>query len=250
MGYIYVVELYEDKWYIYFTTDDDFQYWECDENISEFLYHYQSFEINTVIPNCDKYDTDKYVKKYMNQYGLDNVRGGSYNNLKLTNFEKEFIQKELDYIDIDNDKYNDKNKKKMESIKHYKHELKKLTDGYWELIIPEENPNSCDGKYLLNEVYTDYDLPPTISNKPNIENIKYMINDDCVDSFKGPIQYNSDNSIKTYRILIKFTYNDNYYEYRYNFSKKFEYNLDEFTLNNIETRETDYKFILSTLENL
>ena len=29
-----------------------------------------------------------------------------------------------------------------------------------------------------------------------------MINDDCVDSFKGPIQYNSDNSIKTYRILL------------------------------------------------
>ena len=67
----------------------------------------------------------------------------------------------------------------------------------------------------------------------------------CRLTFKGPIQYNSDNSIKTYRILIKFTYNDNYYEYRYNFSKKFEYNLDEFTLNNIETRETDYKFILS-----
>ena len=45
MGYIYVVELYEDKWYIYFTTDDDFQYWECDENISEFLYHYQRLKL-------------------------------------------------------------------------------------------------------------------------------------------------------------------------------------------------------------
>ena len=77
-----------------------------------------------------------------------------------------------------------------------------------------------------------------------------MINDDCVDSFEGPIQYNSDNSIKTYRVLIKFTYNDNYYEYRYKFSKKYEYNLDESTLNDIETRETDYKFILSTLQNL
>lgn len=176
--------------------------------------------------------------------------GGSYNNLKLTSFEKEFIQKELDYIDIDNDKYNDKNKKKIESIKHYECELKKLTYGYWELIRPEENSNSCGAKYLLNEVFNKYDLPPTISNKPNIETIKYMINDDCVDSFEGPIQYNSDNSIKTYRILIKFTYNDNYYEYRYKFSKKFEYNLDESTLNDIETRESDYKFILSTLQNL
>ena len=96
---------------------------------------------------------------------------------------KRVYSKELDYIDIDNDKYNDKNKK-MESIKHYKRELKKLTDGYWELIIPEDNPNSCDGTYLLNEVCKDYDLPPTISNKPNIENIKYMINDDCVGAFR------------------------------------------------------------------
>ena len=47
----------------------------------------------------------------MKKYGLDNVRGGSYNNLKLTSFEKEFIQKELDYIDIDDNKYNNKNKK-------------------------------------------------------------------------------------------------------------------------------------------
>ena len=248
MGFIYVVKLHENKRYIYFTTDSDLQFWEFDKDISEFLYYYGALEIDRIIPNCDKYDTDKYVKKYMKEYGLDNVRGGSYNNLKLTNFEKEFIQKELDYIDID--KYNDKNKKKIESIKHYKRELKKLNDGYWELIIPEDNPDSCDEKYLLNEVCTDYDLPPTISNKPNIENIKYMINDDCVDSFEGPIQYNSDNSIKTYRILIKFTYNDNYYEYRYRFSKKCEYNLDESILNDIETRETDYKFILTTLQNL
>jgi hypothetical protein len=239
MEYIYVVELYEDKWYIYFTTDSDFQYWECDENISEFIYHYHSIEINTIIPNCDKYDTDKYVKKYMKEYGLDNVRGGSYNNLKLTNFEKEFIQKKLDYIDIDNDKYNDK--KKIESIKHYESELKKLTHGYWELIRPEEKPDSCG---------TKYDLPTTISNEPNIENIKYMINDDCVDFLEGPLQYNSDNSIKTYRVLIKFIYNDNYYEYRYKFSKKYEYKLDESALNDIKTRETDYKFILSTLQNL
>ena len=30
--------------------------------------------------------------------------------------------------------------------------------------------------------------------------------------------------------------------------KKFEYNLDESTLNDIKTRETDYKFILSNLK--
>ena len=115
---------------------------EFDKDISEFLYYYGALEIDRIIPNCDKYDTDKYVKKYMKQYGLNNIRGGSYNNLKLTSFEKEFIQKELDYIDIDDNKYNDKNKKKID-IEYYEDKLRKIkNNGYWILIKPEENPDS------------------------------------------------------------------------------------------------------------
>ena len=132
MGFIYVVKLhYHNKRYIYFTTDSDFQFWELDKDISEFVYYYGALEVDIIIPNCDKYDTDKYVKKYMKRYGLDNVRGGSYNNLKLTSFEKEFIKKELDYIDIDDNKYNDKNKK-IEFIEYYEDKLRKMkNNGYW-----------------------------------------------------------------------------------------------------------------------
>ena len=135
--------------------------------------------------------------------------------------------------------------KKIESIKHYECELKKLTNGYWELIRPEENSNSYGSKYLLDKIFTQYDFPPI--HFDNIKNVRYMINDNFVNSLQGPIQYNSDNSIKNYRTLIQFTYNELYYEYRYNFSKKDEYNPDESTLKDIETRVTDYKFILSTL---
>ena len=92
----------------------------------------------------------------MKRYGLDNVRGGSYNNLKLTSCEKEFIQKELDYIDIDDNKYNDKNKKKIEYIEYYEDKLRKIkNNGYWILIKPEENIilvflNSYQIKYIQN----------------------------------------------------------------------------------------------------
>jgi thioester reductase-like protein len=34
--------------------------------------------------HIDEFDVDKTVKKYMAQYGIDNVRGGSYQNEKLT----------------------------------------------------------------------------------------------------------------------------------------------------------------------
>ena len=248
MGFIYVVKLHDNKRYIYFTTDSDLQFWEVDKDISEFLYYYGALEIDRIIPNCDKYDTDKYVKKYMKKYGLDNVRGGSYNNLKLTSFEKEFIQKEFDYIDIDDDKYNDKNKKKIEWIEYYKYQLMELTNGCWVLIRPEEKPVSQVPKYLPNKVFTRYNFPPTNSSEPNIENVKYMINDDCVDSLEGPIQYNSDNSIKTYRELVKFTYNDNYYEYRFKFSKKDEYNIEQSTLDDIKNKENDYKYKLFMLK--
>ena len=96
MGFIYVVNgSLKINGIFILPASRDLDFWEFDKDISEFLYHYGALEVDSIIPNCDKYDTDKYVKKYMKHYGLDNVRGGSYNNLKLTSFEKEFIQKSL-----------------------------------------------------------------------------------------------------------------------------------------------------------
>tara|TARA_B100001093_G_scaffold516428_1_gene595175 strand:+ start:556 stop:1110 length:555 start_codon:yes stop_codon:yes gene_type:complete len=35
------------------------------------------------INNCDKYDEDKWTKIYMDKYGINNVRGGSYSQVTL-----------------------------------------------------------------------------------------------------------------------------------------------------------------------
>ena len=57
---------------------------------------YKPLKIEKIYENVCTYDEDKYVKKYMNIYGIDNVRGGSYCNNTLTEYEKIFIKKELD----------------------------------------------------------------------------------------------------------------------------------------------------------
>lgn len=45
---------------------------------------YKPIQIIELIPNCDDYDEDKYVRIYMDKYGIDNVRGGSFSQITLT----------------------------------------------------------------------------------------------------------------------------------------------------------------------
>ena len=96
MVFIYVLQLKENKWYIGKTETSKFRIdTHFDSAGSEFTKKYPPQEIYQIIPECDKYDEDKYVKKYMDKYGIDNVRGGTYCRLELTSNEKEMIQKEL-----------------------------------------------------------------------------------------------------------------------------------------------------------
>ena len=96
MVFIYVLQLKEDKWYIGKTESSKFRIdTHFDNKGSGFTKKYPPEEIYQIIPECDKYDEDKYVKKYMDKYGIDNVRGGSFSRLELTEEEKKSIQKEL-----------------------------------------------------------------------------------------------------------------------------------------------------------
>jgi hypothetical protein len=45
--------------------------------------------------NVSIFDTDRYTKEFMSVYGIDNVRGGSYSKIMLSEVEKHFIQKEI-----------------------------------------------------------------------------------------------------------------------------------------------------------
>lgn len=44
---------------------------------------YKFIDVVDIITDCDDYDEDKYVRIYMDKYGIDKVRGGSFSSIKL-----------------------------------------------------------------------------------------------------------------------------------------------------------------------
>ena len=53
---------------------------------SEWTKKYKPIKIIQQIPNADDFDEDKYTKIYMKKYGIDNVRGGSYTQIDLSDY--------------------------------------------------------------------------------------------------------------------------------------------------------------------
>ena len=81
---IYVLELAKNKYYIGKTTTPTFRLEQhFNSNGSAWTKKYKPIRVLEIIPNCDDYDEDKYTLKYMKQYGIDNVRGGSFCQIEL-----------------------------------------------------------------------------------------------------------------------------------------------------------------------
>lgn len=77
--YIYILKLEKGKYYVGKTNNPLFRLKDhFDANGSKWTQKYKPIEILELIPNCDSYDEDKYTQKYMDKFGIDNVRGGSF----------------------------------------------------------------------------------------------------------------------------------------------------------------------------
>jgi hypothetical protein len=84
MVYIYVLQLENNKYYIGKTENPKIRLENhFKSNGSEWTKLYKPIKIIEIIPDCDNYDEDKYTKIYMDKYGIDNVRGGSYVQIEL-----------------------------------------------------------------------------------------------------------------------------------------------------------------------
>ena len=94
MVYIYVLQLQQGKYYIGKTSNPDFR---IEQHFlsggAVWTTKYKPLNVLEIIPNCDDYDEDKYTRRYMDKYGIDNVRGGSFCEVNLDEFTMKMLEK-------------------------------------------------------------------------------------------------------------------------------------------------------------
>lgn len=93
MVYIYILKLVENKYYI----GKSFQPKQrilnhTHYNGSVWTKKYKPIKVVKIIPNCNFYDEDKYTIMYMSKYGIENVRGGSFCKIKLSDIHLQTIR--------------------------------------------------------------------------------------------------------------------------------------------------------------
>ena len=86
MVYIYTLQLEQGKYYVGKTNNPQFRLEShFNSNGSEWTKIYKPIRLMELKPNCDDYDEDKITKQYMDKYGIQNVRGGSFVSVNLSN---------------------------------------------------------------------------------------------------------------------------------------------------------------------
>jgi hypothetical protein len=84
MVFIYIIKLEQGKYYVGKTNNPQFRLERhFNSEGSEWTKIYKPLKILELKPNCDDYDEDKITKQYMDKYGINNVRGGSFVSVKL-----------------------------------------------------------------------------------------------------------------------------------------------------------------------
>ncbi len=94
MVFIYILELENNKYYVGKTTNPDFRLEQhFNSSGSQWTKKYKPKKVLELLSNCDNFDEDKYTLKYMEKYGINNVRGGSFCEIKLSKNNIDIIKK-------------------------------------------------------------------------------------------------------------------------------------------------------------
>lgn len=97
MIHIYILQLENDKYYVGKTTNPEFRLDKHFNNYaSAWTKKHSPISILEIMSECDEYDEDKYTIKAMAEHGIENVRGGSFVNIKLNDCQIAVILNMID----------------------------------------------------------------------------------------------------------------------------------------------------------
>ena len=94
---IYVLKLKNNKYYIGQSqnVNQRIKQHERGEG-SAWTQKYEPTKLIEVRKNVSAFDEDKITKEYMAKYGVENVRGGSYSQVRLSDEQEEMLTREID----------------------------------------------------------------------------------------------------------------------------------------------------------
>ncbi len=137
MIYIYIILLINNKYNILYSENSLIQ----SENITNFK------KLIDIIQTEDKMDIDKIVKQYMFQYGIDNVRGGSYDKPKLEEWMIKSLENEFELLrDSKSKEFKDKD---FIDLSRLEEEVEKIINNNLERIDKEINKYSKIRQMML-----------------------------------------------------------------------------------------------------
>ena len=93
---IYILKLTDGKWYIGKADDPTKRYQQHLKGYgSVWTKKYTPISLEKTITKASHFDEDKVTKEYMAKYGIQNVRGGSYCNIDLDDYQMETLNREI-----------------------------------------------------------------------------------------------------------------------------------------------------------
>ena len=95
MTNIYILKLQHGKYYVGKTDNIEKRIQQHINGTCSWTKKYKLILVEQIIPNASDFDEDKYTKEYMDKFGIDNVRGGSYVTEELDEGDKYSIQREI-----------------------------------------------------------------------------------------------------------------------------------------------------------
>ena len=203
MIYIYILKLENNKYYIGKTTNPKFRIENhFNSNGSEWTKMYKPLKLIELISDCDDYDEDKYTRIYMDKYGINNVRGGSFSSIELSKETITFLKNKKEIIEKPNENIYDLIS--LNSLITFSpYEINKKIN-ILEKLDNLKNLKIKNGSIILNSHRTNYNylkeiIEDAIDIYDNYENFVNKYNPHPQHQLKDIIKYIPDERIKFYK---------------------------------------------------